>query len=180
MDLKCLLSTLLYLPAWSFSLEDADLITVAVSLTRRGCETLCVSVSDSSQRRSGLPGLSSSQQAPHSAEASGFPHGGQRKEGVPLKLSAELNQQELQPATLWLLFIFLWGGKDANRGAEKKNEWRGLGWSCMQGGNVVNKNTVCGWQRNRFSDQNGTFPPVLHHDLPKWLFLESKLSYKPL
>lgn len=67
--------------------------------------TVSVCVSDSRKRRSGLPGLSSSQRAPHSAEASGFPHGGQRKEGVPLKLSAELNQQELQPASLWLVFI---------------------------------------------------------------------------
>lgn len=33
--------------------------------------------------RSGLPGSSSSQRAPHSVEASGFPHGGQRVEGSP-------------------------------------------------------------------------------------------------
>lgn len=54
---------------------------------------------------SGLPGLSSAQRASHNSEASGFPHGGQKIEGVPLKLSAELGQRELQAASQRLVFI---------------------------------------------------------------------------
>lgn len=84
-----------------FSVRDADLIPAATW----GNATIDASRCDSRKWRSGLPGSSSSQHAPHSAEASGFPHGGQRVEGVSLKLSAQLSQQELQPASPRLVFI---------------------------------------------------------------------------
>jgi len=74
---------------------------VNVTLNARSCVWVC----DCRKWTSALPGLSSAQLASHSAEASGFPHVGQKIRGVPLKLSAELSQQELQPASWQLVFI---------------------------------------------------------------------------
>lgn len=65
----------------------------------------CVLVCDSRKWSSGLTGSSSAQRAPRCAGASGFSQGGQRNECVPLKLSAELSQQALTPASQQLFFI---------------------------------------------------------------------------
>lgn len=86
-----------------------------------GCVRVCVCVCGSRKWRSGLPGSSSSRRAPHSAEASGFPHGGQRIRGVPSKAVSRAQPARAAACVATTGFYLVQGGeKSQGSGQERK------------------------------------------------------------